>query len=173
MTPPTRSTSRGSQAHLVPGPCHASLLTPCTPGRAGACIEKRMRGGWWTESPHPTALACWPAFQPHSLVVLRGSQGAGRASCFHWATDQVLLSGRQQGSATDDTLQEPNCVPGLPQLLPLTAVSSLGPSPGTCCLCLRSPSRSDVTFWTHQLTSGFQGILSGCSEKVTITNLPV
>ena len=123
--PPTRSTSRGSQAHLVPGPCHALLLTPCTPGRAGACIEKKMRGGWWTESPHPTALACWPAFQPHSLVVLGGSQGAGHTSCFHWATDQVLLSGRQQGSATDDTLQEPNCVPGLPQLLPLRPLSQV------------------------------------------------
>lgn len=37
------------------------------------------------------------AFWPHSLVVLGSSQGAGRSSYFHWATDQVLLSGREQG----------------------------------------------------------------------------
>jgi len=28
------------------------------------------------------------------LVVLGGSQGAGGTSCFHWATDQVLLCER-------------------------------------------------------------------------------
>lgn len=44
--------------------------------------------------PTSTTLAWQPSFPSHSLIVLGGSQGARHTSYFHWATHQVLLSGR-------------------------------------------------------------------------------
>lgn len=70
---------------------------------------------------NPPTSTQWPPFQPYSLVVLRGSQLARRTSDFHWATDQVLLSGRYQvvspggGTSSNRSSKNLNLVPGLPQ----------------------------------------------------------
>lgn len=91
---PAPKHSQAFQAHLLPGLCCASVLRPCTPGHAGACVLKRVRGEPVGRMPMSTTLAGLVASWPHSLIVLGGCQSAGHTICFDWATDEVLLSGR-------------------------------------------------------------------------------
>lgn len=58
-----------SQAHLVPGPCCASVLKPCTPAHAGACILKKRASGWSPNLSYGGSVA----FLPGSLT--RSTQG--------------------------------------------------------------------------------------------------